>query len=67
MECYLYEIRIIMIIIINLIYIAHFDTNGILTALYSYRVHTNTIYTCMDIHETIMFILIYMSTHIYVH
>ena len=54
-------------LIINLIHIAQMDTNGILSAVQSHKVHTNAIYAHMDIHETIMFIHIYMSTHIYIH
>ena len=60
-------IIMIMMIIINLIYIAQFDTDGIVTALYSHEVHTNAIYANMDIHETIIFIHIYMSTHMDIH
>ena len=41
--------------IINLIYLAQFDTNGILTALYSHTVHTNAIRAHMNMHETIIF------------
>ena len=56
-----------IIIIIDLIYVAQFDTSSILTALYSHKVHANALYTHIDIHETIIFIHIYVSTHIYVH
>ena len=55
----------VTIIIINLIYIAQFDTNGILRALYI--VITNAICARMNIHETIIFIHIYMSTHKHTH
>ena len=48
-------------------YIAQFDTKGTLTALYSHNVHVNAIKAHMDKHETIIFIHIYMSTHIYIH
>ena len=56
-----------MITIINLIYIAQFDTNGILTALYSHTVYTNAIRAYMNILETIIFIHIYMPTHKHLH
>ena len=61
-------IIIIIIIIINLIYIAQFNTDSILTVLYIViKYITNAIYAHMDIHETVMLIHIYMSTHIYIH
>ena len=44
-----------------------FDTNGILTALYIVIVHTNAICVHMNIHETIILIHIYMSTHKHIH
>ena len=50
---------IIIIIIINLIYIAQFDTDSILTALYIVITYTIAICGRMNIHETIMF------THIF--
>ena len=45
-----------IIIIINLIYIAQFDTNGILTALYIVitYMYTNAICARMNLHETII-------------
>ena len=49
-----YVLNIIIIIIINLIYIVQFDTNGMLTALYSHNVHTNAICVCMTLRETII-------------
>ena len=46
---------IIIIIIINLIYIAHFDTNGILTAaVHSHNEHTNATCARMYLRETII-------------
>ena len=60
-------IMIIIMMMINLFYIAQLDSNGILTALYSHKVHTNAMYVHMDIYETIIFIHIYMSAHIYIH
>ena len=36
-------------------------------AVHSHKVHTNTLYAHLDIHETIIFIQIYMSVHIYIH
>ena len=58
-----------MAIIINLTYIAQFDNNSILTVLYRVikYMYTNAVYAHMDIHKTIMFIHIYMSTHISIH
>ena len=55
----------IMMIItrINLIYIAQFDTSSILTALYIVKAHTDAIYARMNIHETIIFMHIYMPAH----
>ena len=55
--------QILILIIINLIYIAQFNTKGILTALYIVIKYMQMQY--MDIHETIMFIHIYMSTHMH--
>ena len=60
-------LNLIIIIIINLIYIAQFDINGILTALYSHTVHTDAICAHMNIHETIIFIHIYMPIHKHIH
>ena len=58
----------IIIIVINLINIAQFDTNGILTALYIVpKYMQNSICAHMDIHETIMFIPIHVYTCIHVH
>ena len=42
----------------HLIYIAQFDTNGILT---------NATHAHMNIHETVIFIHIYMPTHKHIH
>ena len=59
-------IIMIIIIIINLIYIVQSNISGILRALYiSHKVHTKAICTHTDIHETIVFIHIYMSTHMH--
>ena len=64
----------VLIIIKNLIYIAQFDTNSILTALYIVRTyihmhteHTNAIRAHMNIHGTIIFMHIYMPTHKHIH
>ena len=62
----------IIIIIIrrrnHLIHTAQFDTNGTLTALYMVIQYIYMQYRhIMDIHETIIFIHIYMSTHTYIH
>ena len=56
-------------LIMNLVYIAQFDTNGILTALDIVRtyMYTNAMCAHMNILETIIFIYIYMSTHKYIH
>ena len=54
-----------LIMIINLIYMEQFDTNGIITALHTViKYIKKAIYAHMDIHEIIMFIHMYMS-HIY--
>ena len=47
---------IVIIIIINLIYIPQFNTNGILTALYIVitYIQNNAIYARMNLHETII-------------
>ena len=55
---------VIIIIIVNLIYIAQFDTNSV---IHSHNVHTNAICARMNIHETIIFIHIYMSAHKHIH
>ena len=51
---------LIMIIVVNLIYIAQFDTNGILTVLYIAIQY-------IQIHETVIFIHIYMPVHKHIH
>ena len=57
-----------LLIIINLIYIAQFDTNGIPhSAAHSHSVHTNAVYAHMNIHETIIFIYMHLSTHRHIH
>ena len=55
----------IIVMIINLIYIAQFDTSGILPAWYLVIMYLQ-MQICahnMNIHETIIFIHICMSTH----
>ena len=52
-----------LIIIINLIYISQFDTNGILTALYIVMKYIQMQYVHMNINEAISFIHIHMPTH----
>ena len=56
-----------LIIIINLIHIDQFDTKGTLTVLYTVikYIQTQNMHIIMDIHETIIFIHIYLSVHIY--
>ena len=54
-----------MIIIINLIYIAQFDTNRILKALYIVITYIQMQRAHMNIHETIIFIHIYTHRHMY--
>ena len=51
----------------NLICIVQCDTSGTLTALYIVMKYIQTHYAPMDIHETIIFIHVYMSTHINIH
>ena len=46
----------LIIIMINVVYIAQFHINNILTVLYSHNIHTNAICQHMNIHETIIFI-----------
>ena len=53
-----------IIIIINLLSIAEFNTNSILTTLYIVRVHTNAIYAHMHIHETFIFMK-HTQIHVY--
>ena len=62
------EALTIIIIIISLIYIVQFNTNGILTVLYIVITYIQMQFCAhMNIHETIIFIHMYMSTHKHIH
>ena len=64
---YVILLLLLLLLLLNLIYMAQFDTNCILTVLYSHNTHTNAICAHMNIHETIIFMHMYKSTHKHIH